>query len=642
MGRPLVDWYLRTRLIAALGILAVVTLASFAFDTYQSRQSEDRRKFAAALDVAIATMAEQLVHLAGIQNAIGPYLAADDRSSLRRSLPKLEGAIAELREQTESGRVSRQTHSLMTQSIVDPMGTLSRAARAAREVADDGDLWGESASFSVSVATNAVMDALPLTRRIKEIKEEGLARAAAKEKASRWIGLGIVLGLLLLIWTSIFRPMERRLRRDAERLRARRRQAEAASEAKSMFIATMSHEIRTPLVGVLGAAELLRGSRLKQDQAALVETVLGSGQALLGLLNDILDYSKIEAGQLHVARHAMDLAAIAGDLAGLFAPQAKAKGIALKLECSDALAAAHMGDGLRLRQVLANLVGNAVKFTAQGQVILRIEAAPAQGGRQAVTFRVEDTGIGMTQGQLSHVFEAFTQADGSTERRHGGTGLGLTIARRLTEAMGGRLSVESAKGQGTAFALDLLLDVTEEAPEATAPRPPPVVALPRPHSGTPPPADAPAAGIVAAPAAGILAAPAAGIVAAAGGLHVLIVDDNGTNRMIVQKMLQPLARQIDLACNGREAVESFQRRRPDLILMDISMPEMDGFQATRAIRAIEAREGLAGIPIAALTAHTGDGQSATALQAGCDAVLRKPFSRAEIVALVEKLPRRAA
>ena len=372
--------------------------------------------------------------------------------------------------------------------------------------------------------------------------------------------------------------------------------AEAASVAKSQFLAMMSHEIRTPMNGVLGSLELLRRSTLDTQQRRLVKIAASSGESLMAILNDVLDHSKIEAGKLNLVEAPMSLHAIAGSAIALFRANAEAKGLALKLELDPGVADWVIGDMQRLKQVLLNLVGNAIKFTEHGSVSLRLRAQREEGDHASIVFEVRDTGIGMTAEAIERLFQPFQQIDGTRNRRRGGTGLGLVISERIVEAMGGRIEVESRPGIGSSFHFKLSLE--------------------RDYSTSPP--------TIVDSALGALE----GRATLTG--TVLVVEDNPVNRIIAAEMLQSLGIEVIEACDGEQALACLAERRADLVLMDCQMPVMDGYTATRFIRDREVELDLPRVPILALTANAFDEDSMHALAVGMDAHLAKPYTRDQL------------
>jgi len=395
--------------------------------------------------------------------------------------------------------------------------------------------------------------------------------------------------------------------------------AEAANSAKSAFLANMSHEIRTPMNGVLGMADLLCNSELTQRQRRFVDTIRISARTLLHLINDILDFSRIEAGRLELEAGDVDLRQCVGDIESLLAIEAQRKGLKLTVTVGQNVPLVVV-DGLRLRQVLINLVGNALKFTSEGGVDLVVEADDARSGRARVTFKVRDTGIGIDEEVARGLMQPFAQGDSSITRRFGGTGLGLAICKRLVELMGGRLELVSALGRGTtvSFALDLPLGTTSGSARAEAGQTAELVAPPL-------PANDQAAGRDGTHDGEDAAAPTL-----AKGTRVLVAEDNVINQEVIAEYLALMGCNVRLVADGNEAVRAYSEEQFDIILMDCHMPELDGFAATGQIRALESRMDLPRIPIVAVTAGAFANDRDQCFEAQMDDYISKPFNPDEL------------
>jgi signal transduction histidine kinase/CheY-like chemotaxis protein/HPt (histidine-containing phosphotransfer) domain-containing protein len=386
----------------------------------------------------------------------------------------------------------------------------------------------------------------------------------------------------------------------AHRLREEWRRADAATRAKSEFLAVMSHEIRTPMNGVLGMAHLLLDAPLGARQRRQVETLRDSGQALLTILNDILDFSKMEAGRLELADEDFDLERVVSSVTALMTARADEKRLALRASIASDVPTALRGDAGRLRQVLLNLVGNAIKFTETGEVCVDVGLSGPAGGAVPLRIVVRDTGIGIPPAAQARLFQEFTQVDASTTRRHGGTGLGLAICRRILLAMGGDIGVESRPGSGAAFTVAVTLE------RARAPL---------------------------APEAGV---PASAIVP----LRILLAEDNAVNREVALGLLQRHGHTVTVVTDGAQAVTAARAGRFDVILMDVHMPGMDGTEAARLIRGMPGAEGR--VPIVALSASVLKDEVDVCYQAGMDEFLAKPIEPAALTGVLARLGTRSA
>ena len=371
------------------------------------------------------------------------------------------------------------------------------------------------------------------------------------------------------------------------------RQAHKLAQAKSEFLAKMSHEIRTPLNGVIATADLMAATQLNDEQHELLDTLRLSAKTLLGIINDILDFSKIEAGRMVLETLPFTPTVLVEEVVSIMAPAAHSKGLTVRTELSSSLPHSVAGDPLRLRQILLNFVGNAIKFTACGEVVIRAMRLKKGEGQSAwLRFEVQDTGVGIPPEKQAGIFDAFTQADSSVTRQYGGTGLGLAICKRLVELMGGQIGVYSQPGQGSCFWFEVPLPVIQEnAPEETTAQP----------SGS------------------------ALNSHELDGVRVLLVEDNPVNQKVAIRMLQKLGCVVELAENGQQALEKLERASYDIVLMDMQMPVMDGLTATRLLRQREQQTGHHQVVIA-LTANAMQTDRELCLDAGMDDYLSKPLT----------------
>ena len=448
--------------------------------------------------------------------------------------------------------------------------------------------FDRAGKFTGVVGVDMVLDAVDA--RMASIRAAFAAALAAV------LALSLVAGAVALHLRRVSADIVKKLRAARAQAELNAEEAQAAGRAKTSFLAMMSHEIRTPMNGILGVADLLRGMSPDPKQRKLLDILAASGDSLLRIINDILDFSKIEAERLELRSRPFELRGLLEELEHLLGPQAQAKRVKLAVEAGDGLPAAVDGDRQRLAQVLMNLGTNAVKFTDRGEVRIGVSMLESVPGSARLIFTVQDTGIGIEPEALAHLFTPFVQLADAARHRGGGTGLGLVIAQKLVNLMGGAISVQTARNEGSCFTF-----------------------------------------VIDLPLADAISISTTNTVSRLHGLSVLVAEDNSVNQTIVQAMLRQLGHIPTLVVNGREALTALAQEDFDLVLMDCNMPVLDGLEATRFLRAGSAGVRNPRIPVIALTANAMEGDRESCLAAGMDDFVAKPVSIATLRSAIERV-----
>lgn len=593
--------YIRRRSSFALAVLLLSAISALWVVLAGERVSTERAANISAIDDAFVSLAELSLSFEKIKDAPNSQQSLIERSRIRATSKVASEALSAIRESKLSGRFSESAQRILDQPSLNPLNEFEDILLFSNTLENTNSQKSAlETSRTAALASELARSLIPVLLQIKKAEVDA-AETGSSQKIAFEI-LAILTGIcgILIAINFVYLPMERFIMRAQKKIEDSRRDAEAASEAKSIFLATMSHEIRTPINGVLGIAELLMDTELDAEQQSMLHTMIASGNSLLRIVNDVLDLSKAEAGKFELEAEVFSAYSLCRDVCDLFLPQAQSKEVSLHLAAdTESVKWNVSGYSTAVRQVLVNLVSNAVKFTEKGSIIIKLQdvAADSDAGRK-LRISVRDTGIGIAPEEQDRIFEQFTQIDSSATTRVGGTGLGLAISRKLSEAINGRLYVESSSKGGSEFIFEFPV---ESAPADSA------------KQDTDHVSDL------------------------IFNKRVLVADDNRVNQLVVVKLLESLGCTTKVAANGAEAVELERSWSPDLVLMDVRMPVMDGLEATREIRRNELENSLPAVPIVGLSANATTEDRHAGISAGMLDYLSKPINKFKLAKAMARL-----
>lgn len=593
--------YIRRRSSFALGILLLSAIAALWVALAGDRASHIKAENISAIDDAFVALADLSLSLDEIHDNPSSQRALIARSRIRDAAESASEALSLIKQAKSESKFSSGSQKILTNTAFNPVDEFEDILLFSKALTSPKSQSSKlEATRTAALASELARNLIPVLIQIK--KAEAKAAALASNKKILFEIIAILTGIFGIIMAIkyVYLPMERFIIGAQRRIEESRRDAEAASEAKSIFLATMSHEIRTPINGVLGLAELLMDTDLDAEQQSMLRTMIASGDSLLRIVNDVLDLSKAEAGKLELESEVFSAYSLCREVCDLFLPQARSKEVSLHLAADSENGKWNVsGYSTAVRQILVNLVSNAVKFTDQGSILITIQDLSAEHDAvRTLRISVRDTGIGIDHSERKKVFEQFTRVDSSTTTRVGGTGLGLAISKRLAEAINGRIHVNSCIGSGSEFILEFPV---ENAPPETA------------------------------------ASESAQSSQMVFNKKVLVADDNRVNQLVVVKLLESLGCETKVASNGAEAVELERSWSPDLILMDVRMPVMDGLEATRKIRRMELENSLPAVPIVGLSANATPEDRHAGISAGMLDYLSKPINKTKLAKALVRL-----